>query len=143
MCFGITENTTSANCETRAEDRIFYILVGIAAALVVIIILGIALVLLYYGLRKSDHHRYKTELKNSEMISKMEKGEEEMIRMIQLLTRMEEKGMQDLDKTVRDALESIKTNMPDKDFDREEDKLSYIWNMLKPVIAAYMPSWFS
>lgn len=73
----------------------------------------------------------------------MEKGEEEMIRMIQLLTRMEEKGMQDLNKTVRDALESIKTNMPDKDFDREEDKLSYIWNMLKPVIAAYMPSWFS
>lgn len=33
----------------RAEDRNFYILVGIAAALVVIIILGIALVLLYFG----------------------------------------------------------------------------------------------
>lgn len=78
-----------------------------------------------------------------EMISKMEKGEEEMIRMIQLLTKMEEKEMQDLNKIVREALESIKTKMPDKAFDREEDKLSYIWKMLKPAIAAYMPSWFT
>lgn len=77
------------------------------------------------------------------MILKLAKDEEEMIKMVKLLCKMEEDGMKDLDEIIRKEMEGIKTKMGDKTFDRQEDMLSYVWGMLKPTLSPYLPSWFS
>lgn len=99
------------------EQIDFYITIGTAALVFITFILVIVLVIWYKGLRK-------TELKTSELISKMEKGDKE------------------LHQKIHEDLERIKSGKMDPKTSGEEDLVSYVMSFVTPTITSYVKSWF-